>query len=101
MSWKIRIKGNIPYILGAWFVPPLLGIAGAALYFLISPGIRYGLSFLLSQIGEEGMAQLEATGMSPSAYIIEQSCLIDLGTLVQYALAVGEEADGGEQCIQY
>lgn len=94
MSWKLRIKGNIPYILGAWFVPPLLGIAGAALYFLIFPqAFDTDFSFLLSQIGEEGMAQLEATGMSPSAYIILSSLAsLTWAPWFNMLFAVGEEA---------
>ena len=37
MGWKPRIKGNIGWILGAWFVPAILGTLGAALYFLMVP----------------------------------------------------------------
>lgn len=37
MGWKPRIRGNIGWIMGAWFVPAILGTLGAALYFLMVP----------------------------------------------------------------
>jgi len=95
MGWKPRIRGNVKYILAAWFGPALLGTAGAVLYFLLFPE-AFDSAFadrIASAIGEEGIARLEATGLSIPAYII-----INIVASLIYApwlnmfFALGEEA---------
>lgn len=94
MGWKPRVKGNIRYILAAWFGPPLLGIAGAALYFLLFPeAFDTELTALYSQLGEMGMAQLEAIGMSVWTYIIVNSVAAMIwAPWLNMFVAIGEEA---------
>ena len=64
MGWKPQLKGKIRWLLAAWFVPALLALLGAALYFVLFPA-RLDLSgeVIRAQLGEAGMAQLEASGM--------------------------------------
>lgn len=94
MGWKPRFKGNIRYILAAWFGPILLGVAGAVLYYLLFPdAFDAELSGIYSALGEAGRTQLEAVGLSVSAYIIINSVSSMLwAPWVNMFFAVGEEA---------
>jgi membrane protease YdiL (CAAX protease family) len=93
-GWKPVIRGNIRYILAAWIAPVLLGIAGAAIYFLLFPGaLDTKFDRIVSILGKEGADMLEASGISIPAYIAVSS-----GASMLWApwfnmfFAVGEEA---------
>ena len=98
IGWKPRFKGNMKYILIAWFAPLLLTAVGAALYFLVFPSHFDISGKALASLGTEEAAaqleaQLEAQGISYPLY-----CLITVIASVTYApavnmlLAAGEEA---------
>lgn len=94
MGWKPRIKGNIRWIMGAWFVPAILGTIGAALYFLIVPdALDMSFSYIYNALGAEGVRQLESSGMSVLQYSIV-SCVASLtyAPWLNMLFAVGEEA---------
>ena len=94
MGWKPRLKGNIRWILAAWFLPALLGTLGAALYFLLVPAaLDTGYSTLYATLGEAGVAQLEASGLSIPRYAAI-SCVVALSYApwLNMLFAVGEEA---------
>ena len=57
MGWKPRLKGNLRWILAAWFLPALLGTLGAALYFLLVPeALDLQFTALYAALGEAGEA---------------------------------------------
>ena len=94
MGWKPRIKGNIRWIIGAWFVPAILGTIGAVLYFLMVPdALDMSFSYIYNTLGAEGIRQLESNGMSVLQYIIV-SCVASLtyAPWLNMLFAVGEEA---------
>ncbi len=95
LGWKPHLKGNIKYLLIAWFAPFILTIVGAALYFLIFPA-SFDLSgeYLNASSGQQdALAQLEAQGMTYKTYLI----VITFSSLlyapwVNMLFAIGEEA---------
>ena len=94
IGWKPRIKGNIRWILFAWFAPAVLGTLGAALYFLLVPkALDTELSYLYYMLGNEGIRQLENSGLSVSMYVVI-SCIsaLTFAPWLNLFFAVGEEA---------
>ena len=69
IGWKPNIKKNIRWIMCAWFIPLVLGVMGAALYFLLFPS-AWDTSFLYirSTLGTDGISQLENSGISVPLY---------------------------------
>ena len=93
MGWKPRLKGKIRWLLAAWFVPALLALLGAALYFVLFPA-RLDLSgeVIRAQLGEAGMAQLEASGMDIKRYVLIQAvAAIGYAPWINMLAAIGEE----------
>ena len=93
MGWKPRLKGKIRWLLVAWFVPALLALLGAALYFVLFPA-RLDLSgeVIRAQLGEAGMAQLEASGMDIKRYVLIQAvAAIGYAPWINMLAAIGEE----------
>ena len=71
MGWIPHLKGKIRWIFFAILVPAILHLAGAALYFLIFPGqFDPELNLIKDSLGEAGMAQLAAKGLTLEKYII-------------------------------
>ncbi len=94
MGWKPRIKGNIRWIMGAWFIPAILGTIGAALYFLMLPdALDMSFSYIYNTLGAEGIRQLENSGLSVLQYSIV-SCVASLtyAPWLNMLFAIGEEA---------
>lgn len=94
MGWKPHIKRNFGWILGAWFGPAVLGVIGAALYFLLVPDAwDVSFSYASSTLGAEGLSQLESSGLSIRLYaVISSVSAITYAPFVNMLLAVGEEA---------
>ena len=118
IGWKPRFKGNVRYILFAWFAPLILTAIGVGLYFLVFPSHFDISGKALASLGTEEAAaqleaQLEAQGISYPLYclitviasVLEAQgisyplyCLITVIASVTYApavnmlLAAGEEA---------
>ena len=94
MGWKPRLKGNIKFLLAAWFLPGVLTAIGATLYFLVFPG-HFDLSGarLIAETGPEVLEQLEAQGLTYPLYLlISVVACLTYAPLVNMLLAVGEEA---------
>lgn len=94
MGWKPRLRGKLRWVLAAWFGPALLGITGAALYFLLVPkALDLSFGYLYAVMGAEQAAQLEAGGLSISMVALS-NCLAALtyAPLINMFFAVGEEA---------
>ena len=65
MGWIPKLKGNIGWILLAWFGPMVLTILGAAIFYIIFPNrLDWSGSYMAIQMGEEAMAELQATGIT-------------------------------------
>lgn len=89
MGWKPRIRGNIRWILAAWFLPALLGAAGAALYYLLTPqALDLSMSLIRNALGATGAEQV-----SPQMYAVS-GCIASLtyAPWINMLFAVGEEA---------
>lgn len=71
MGWKPKFKGNWGSIFLAWFLPGVLSILGAVVYFIVFPN-RFDLSgaYIVATLGENAMTQLEAQGMTYPVYLI-------------------------------
>lgn len=88
-----RMKGNVGWLFYAWLVPAVLGTLGAAIYFLLFPK-AFDTSFgaIFAALGEAGLAQLEAGGMSVSLYVaINIVSAVTFAPWINMLFAVGEE----------
>lgn len=73
MGWKPQLKGKIRWVLAAWFGPAVITLLGAALYYLLFPAhFDRSASLITAQLGEAGLAQLEAAGMTVKTYMLVQ-----------------------------
>lgn len=94
MGWKPKVKGNIRFILAAWFVPAVLTILGAALYYIILPE-RLDLTgeYLKLSAGEAVIEQLASQGITIPMYLIIGAVqAIAYAPWMNMFFAVGEEA---------
>ncbi|MCH5271336.1 MAG: CPBP family intramembrane metalloprotease [Lachnospiraceae bacterium] len=94
MGWKPNLKGKIKILLAAWFLPALLTVIGAVLYFVVFPGhLDLSGEYLVAAAGPEILGQLEAQGLTYSLYILINfvGCLT-YAPFINMFLAVGEEA---------
>ena len=94
IGWKPHIKGNIRWILFAWFAPAILGMIGAGLYFMLVPNaVDTTFAYAHTLLGNEGLAQLESNGLSVQMYaVISTVSAITYAPFVNMLLAIGEEA---------
>ena len=94
IGWKPHIKRNFRWSLIAWFVPAILGMVGAALYFLLVPNaFDTTFAYVRTLLGNEGLSQLESNGLSGQTYaIISVVSAITYAPFVNMLFAVGEEA---------
>ena len=94
IGWKPHIKGNLRWILVAWFAPVALGVAGAALYFLLVPNaLDTTFAYIRTSLGVESLSQLESAGLSVKLYaLIGAVSAMTYAPFVNMLFAVGEEA---------
>ncbi len=93
MGWHLRLRGKGKWILAAWFGFAVLAVLGAALYYLLFPGaLDLSFGFLASQLGEEGMHQMEAQGLTLKTLV-----LIQLAEALSYAPFINTFAALGEE----
>ena len=94
IGWKPHIKGNLRWILVAWFAPVVLGAAGAALYFLLVPNaLDTTFAYIRTSLGVESLSQLESAGLSVQLYAcIGAVSAMTYAPFVNMLFAVGEEA---------
>lgn len=94
MGWKPHLKGKLGSLLAAWFVPAGLTLLGAALYYLVFPAhLDLSGSLITAQLGEAGLAQLEAAGMTLRTYALVQAVTaLFWAPWLNMLLALGEEA---------
>ena len=94
MGWKPCLKGKIKLLLAAWFLPALLTVIGAALYFAVFPG-HFDMSgdAFAAAAGAEALEQMRSQGLTYPMYVLISviGCLT-YAPFVNMLLAVGEEA---------
>ena len=93
MGWHLRLKGKARLFLAAWFGWAVLSALGAALYFLLFPAtFDRGGSALLAQLGETGLEQLAAQGLTLQKLLwIQIAAALTYAPFVNTFLALGEE----------
>ena len=93
MGWIPHLKGKVRWIFISLWMPALLALAGAALYFLIFPHhFDTGMQTMKASLGEAGLAKLEAQGMTLEVYIIVSSLgALTVAPFFNMFLAIGEE----------
>ena len=83
IGWKPHIKGNLRWILVAWFAPVALGVAGAALYFLLVPNaLDTTFAYIRTSLGLSVQLYALIGAVSAMTY----------APFVNMLFAVGEEA---------
>ncbi len=93
MGWHLPLKKHLKWILAAWFMPAILTILGAVVYYLIFPShFDSNGSYIAAILGSEGMALLEEQGVSIHVYMLTQliSALL-YAPILNMFLGVGEE----------
>ena len=93
MGWKPALRGKLRYLLAAWFSPAVLALLGSALYFLLFPAqLDRSGSLIAAQLGEAGLAQLEAAGMSLQTYtLVQLVTALTWAPCLNMLFALGEE----------
>ena len=93
MGWKPALRGKLTYWLAAWFGPAMLVLLGATLFYLLFPSLFDRSGALISaQLGEAGLAQLEAAGMTLQTYALVQFvAALTWAPLFNTFFALGEE----------
>ncbi len=93
MGWIPHLKGKVRWIFISLWMPALLSLAGAALYFLIFPAqLDTEWQTLRASLGEAALAQLESQGMSLELYNIVSSIgALTVGPFINMIFALGEE----------
>ena len=94
LGWMPDILHKWKYFLIAWFMPAVLGIIGAGLYFIIFPNsFDPTMSNIGMQLGEEGLKALEEAGMSlTTVSLISAAASLTWAPVVNMLAAIGEEA---------
>lgn len=96
IAWKPKLKGNVKYLLLAWFAPAVFTALGAALYFATFPSrLDTSGSYLLASLGGEWtLEKLQSElGMTPMHYLFYQAAqAVSYAPLINMIPAIGEEA---------
>lgn len=94
IGWKPQIKKNIKIYLICWFMPAVLTLAGAALFYLVMPGmLDMSGSYLALQYGEEMAQQLADIGLTPMLLAAVTAIqAVTYAPLINAVFAAGEEA---------
>ena len=93
MGWHLRLRKKGRWILAAWFGFAVLAVLGAALYYLLFPAqLDLSGSMLITQLGEEGLRQLEEQGLT-----VKTLMLVQLAQALTYAPLINTFAALGEE----
>lgn len=89
----IKIKGNIPMILVAWFSPALLTAIGSVLYFMIVPNrLDLTFSYVTSSYTAEMLEQIYEAGYTiPSLVGLQAIQALTWAPIINGVFAFGEE----------
>ena len=93
MGWRLKLRGKGKWVLAAWFGFAVLAALGAGLYYLLFPAaLDLSGGFVAAQLGEEGMRQMEAQGLT-----LKTLMLIQLAEALSYAPLINTFAALGEE----
>ena len=94
LGWKPLFKGKGRYWLMAWFLPGILTLLGAIIFFTVFPkAFDLNGAYMVASGGEEALKQMEASGMTYKTYIL--LCIVESLTILPAINAIpsiGEEA---------
>ncbi len=93
MGWIPHLKEKIRWVFFAMWIPALISLVGAVLYFIIFPG-HFDREFTTMKLtmGEAAVKQLEAQGMTVEMTIIISSiAALTYGPFLNMIVALGEE----------
>lgn len=89
-GWRPRLKGGVRWYLLALLVPPVLTLAGAAVYFLVAPG---DFDSLATRYAAAAAAQLGVDAARvPEVMAVQVLFSAVLAPFLNMLLAIGEEA---------
>ncbi len=93
MGWGLKLRGKGKWVLAAWFGFAVLAVLGAALYYLLFPkALDLSFGFLGAQLGEEGLRQMEAQGLTLRTLVLIQLVeALTYAPLINTFAALGEE----------
>ena len=93
MGWSLRLRGKWRWVLAAWLGFAVTAVLGAALYYLLFPAaLDLSGEMLRTQLGEAGLRQLEAQGMSLQTLMVVQIVqALTYAPLINTLAALGEE----------
>jgi len=94
MGWKPSLReGKWKAFLAAWLGPAVLGTLGAVLYYLLFPArLDTTGKLLAAQLGEAGLAQLQAQGLTPQSYLAVSAVqALTVAPFLNMLAALGEE----------
>ena len=94
IGWKPYVKKNFKYYLLCWFMPAVITLSGAALFYIIMPGrLDLSGSYMIAQYGEEMAQQLSSAGLTPMLFVAVTAVqAISYAPLINMLFAAGEEA---------
>lgn len=94
MGWKPRLKHRLRFLAAAWFLPAIFAVAGAVLFFVLFPKtFDCTGAYLISVMGENAFAELEAQGLTLPAFLsVTFLASVGYAPVINMLLAVGEEA---------
>lgn len=94
VRWRPQFRGKLRYWLASLWGAAVLTLLGSALYFALFPA-RLDLegSYLAAALGEGGMAQLAAQGLTPMGYFwVMLAQAVTFAPFINMIPAMGEEA---------
>ena len=93
LGWGLHLKGKVRWVFFALWLPLLFNVLGAVLYFLIFPGqLDAGFETLRLTLGEEGLAQLEAQGLTVEMYlVVSLISSVTIAPFINILPSLGEE----------
>lgn len=94
VRWRPRFRGKMRYWLAALWGAALLTLLGSTLYFVLFPSrLDPKASDLAAALGESGMEQLAAQGLTPMSYFaLMLAQALTVAPFINMLFAVGEEA---------
>ncbi|MGX8693021.1 MAG: CPBP family intramembrane glutamic endopeptidase [Clostridia bacterium] len=94
LGWKLNLRGKVRWYLAAWFLPSVICVLGAALYYLLFPAHFDGTgAAYLATLPAEAQRQLAAQGLpTPLLLLLSALAAVTYAPLINIIPCLGEEA---------
>ena len=94
LGWKLNLRGKVLWYLAAWFLPSVICVLGAALYYLLFPAHFDGTgAAYLASLPAEAQQQLAAQGLpTPLLLLLSALAAVTYAPLINIIPCLGEEA---------